>query len=107
MGGRALRFLDDVSQAGLYLRVTCGGCGREAIFSAFTMRDYCRYHRITTELGALEAKLRCDQGGTGCGHRGAKIVPIDWPPPEPPSPTLVDLKQIERERQQWKVQQRY
>ena len=107
MGGRALRYLDEVLRAGLYLRITCDGCGREAIFSTWDVRNYCRHHRLTTELRALEPKMRCDHGGSGCGHRGAKIVPIAWPPPEPPAPTLVDFRQIELERQEWKARQRH
>lgn len=83
MSYRPIRTLLDAANARLCLQITCGGCGRRAIFRASEFRTVCRSN---TELANLARRLRCKGlpgHVTGCGHRGAQILPIDWPPVDP------------------------
>lgn len=90
MSYRPLRTLEQVSRAGLHLQITCPACGRRAIYRAAEFRIVCR---ISTELADLARMLVCrgaPSSKEGCGHRGAQILPIDWPPIDaaagPPKP---------------------
>lgn len=85
----------------MYVRVTCLGCGRVAVFSAFDMHTYAKSLKQSTELRALGPKMVCTKERGGCGHKGASLVPIDWPPPQPTREPMTDLLQEakwERER---------
>lgn len=93
MSYRPIRTLLDAANAGLCLQITCGGCGRRAIFRASEFRNVCR---ANTELPNLARRLKCKGLAghvEGCGHRGAQILPIDWPPidPAPPLPKPIAL----------------
>ena len=83
MNYRRLHTLDEVLRAGLFLEVTCRGCGRRSVFAA---GGFFGVVSGATRLERLAARMRCSGGpsaGSGCGHRGANIQAIAWPPVEP------------------------
>lgn len=84
MGYRPIRTIEDANRHGQKLQVTCAHCGRVAIFEpqGFLLFGGVRFN---TRLDILAARLVCRGGGgaEGCGHKGARIMPIVWPPIEP------------------------
>lgn len=101
MSYKRLETLEDVHRFGLCLRITCEKCGRQAIFttSSFQVSNV----RFSIRLERLAARMRCSTfpgEPPGCGHKGARIMAIDWPerkpaalPPRPayhPAPAGVD-----------------
>ena len=87
---RRLHTLDDVLRAGLFLEVTCRGCGRRSVFAS---GGFFGLVSGATRLDRLAARMRCEgspHSGKGCGHRGSEITAISWPPtkpaPLPPKP---------------------
>ena len=87
---RRLRTLDDVLRAGLFLEVTCRGCGRRSVFAS---GGFFGLVSSATRLNRLAARMKCEgtpNAGKGCGHRGSEINAISWPPvkpaPAPPKP---------------------
>lgn len=80
---RGLHTLDDVLRAGLHLEVTCQRCGRRGVFAN---GGFFGVESGGTCLDRLAARMRC-QGAAGsdngCGHRGADIQAIAWPPIRP------------------------
>ena len=83
MSYRRLHNVDDVLRAGLFLEVTCRGCGRRSIFAA---AGFFGVISGATRIDRLAARMRCEGGsgaGQGCGHQGANIQAIAWPPTEP------------------------
>ena len=77
-------------RAGLFLEVTCRGCGRRSVFAS---GGFFGLVSGATRLDRLAARMRCEGSphtGKGCGHRGSEITAISWPPtkpaPLPPKP---------------------
>lgn len=82
MAYRPIRTCADAARHGFFLEVTCG-CGRVTIFDTdqfFTTKWFSR------PIEMLAAPLRCQgapNGQTGCGHRGASIRFVTYPPTPP------------------------
>jgi len=79
MSPRPIRTCADASSHGFYLEVTCNGCRRIAIFEpgGFAVT---RWFKLP--IDALGARMLC-QPPKGCGHRGATIRFISYPPTPP------------------------
>lgn len=108
MAGRRLRYIDEILNVSMYVQVTCGGCGRRAVYAPFNFRSYVRSLKQATDLESLGPKMLCSPKWGGCGHRGATIMPIDWPPPSPPPSPLVDLlKDAARQADETKQRKRH
>lgn len=58
-------------------------CGRRSVFAA---GGFFGLVSGATRLERLAARMRCEgplSGDKGCGHHGANIQAIQWPPTEP------------------------
>jgi hypothetical protein len=101
---RRLRNVDDVLRAKLFLEVTCRGCGRRSIFAA---AGFFGVISGATRIDRLAARMRCEGGsgaGQGCGHQGANIQAIAWPPTEPaalPPKPVVSLAPLGVDPAEW------
>lgn len=82
MGYRPLRTLADIARAkDMCVEVTCGECGRVAIYHAAAfMLFQGRLSRLS--LAEASRRFRCTPP-TGCGARAAQLRPTFWPPISP------------------------
>ncbi len=100
-----MRYLDQVWRAGLCLEITCGGCGRVSVYRPLEMAQWVGRPPGSIALGALERRLVCDPGPLvrGCGHRGARIRAIPWPPQrtEPRRPRALSAAPVGVDQAAW------
>ena len=88
--------LEECQRHGLDISATCEGCGRKVVFSSAQLLAHCKRRKLTTMLRWLGQHFVCRGRAEieGCGHRGAKLLPLLVDPPPPAGPPVATAEWV-------------